>query len=457
MDAITFGTDGWRAHRDEFTTDRVRAVAQAIVDYLDDEGLSDEPIAVGYDAREGARARAETCSNVLTAGGHDVLLGERDHPTPLIAHAIVDRELAGGVVFTASHNPAEYLGLKFIPSDGAPALPEVTDSLEERLAEPASIEPQPDSSITEVDFATPHAEHCLDLLEPDLAGLTVAYDAMHGSGRGITDELLEQAGADVYRLRCESAPDFGGSPPDPAEEHLEELIDLVSAGDADLGLANDGDADRIAVVTESGIVDPNDLFGLLYDHLLEDAAGPVVRSISTSSLVDLIAEAHGEAVHETPVGFKWVAQAMAEHDALIGGEESGGFSIRGHVREKDGVLLALLVSKLAAVESLDDRLETLEGQYGERMQGRHSVDCPDDRKQPVIDALSGDPPATIDDTAVESTTDVDGVKFFLEDDTWVLVRPSGTEPKLRVYAEAPTRDRVDELLDAGCQLLADVS
>jgi phosphomannomutase len=457
MDAITFGTDGWRAHRDEFTADRVRAVGRAIVDYLDDEGLSGGSVAVGYDAREGARARAETCSEVLTAGGYDVLLGERDYPTPLIAHAIVDRDLAGGVVFTASHNPAEYLGLKFIPADGAPALPSVTDALEARLRVPDSIESTSEHSITEVDFAGAHAEHCLDLVDPTLEGLTIAYDAMHGSGRGITDDLLERAGATVHRLRCTSARNFGGTPPDPAAEHLDELEERVASGDADIGLANDGDADRIAVVTESGLVDSNDLFGVLYDHLLDADSGPVVRSISTSSLVDLIAQAHGETVHETPVGFKWVAEAMAEHDALIGGEESGGFSIRGHVREKDGVLLALLVGELAARRPLDDRLEALTEQYGERIQGRQSFDCPDDRKQPVIDALSGAPPAEIDGVPVESTTSVDGVKFFLEDGTWLLVRPSGTEPKLRVYAEAASRNRVDELLAAGRQHLADVN
>jgi len=453
MDAITFGTDGWRAHRDEFTAERVRAVVQAIVDHLEAEGLSGRSVAVGYDAREGARDRAKDCCRVLAAGGHDVLLGRRDYPTPLLAHGIVDRELAGGVVFTASHNPAAYLGLKFIPADGAPALPEVTDSIEEHLRAPEPLAPSEHGSVTEVDFAAAHAEHCLELVAPELDGLTVGYDAMHGSGRGITDELLERAGADVRRLRCDGAPDFGGTPPDPAPEQLGELRELVADGTVDLGLANDGDADRIAVVTADGVLDPNHLFGLLYEELLTDDTGPVVRSISTSSLVDLIADAHSESVHETPVGFKWVAEAMAEHDALIGGEESGGFSIRGHVREKDGVLLALLIACMAAEQPLERRLDELHETYGQRHQDRHSVDCPDDRKQSVMETLSGDAPESIAGADVESTTDVDGVKFALADGTWLLVRPSGTEPKLRVYAEAETTDRVDELLAAGRELL----
>jgi phosphomannomutase len=455
MDAITFGTDGWRTHRDEFTAERVRAVSQAIVDHLDAEGLSGRPVAVGYDARAGARDRAEECCRVLAGGGHDVLLGQRDYPTPVIAHGILDRDLAGGVVFTASHNPAAYLGVKFLPADGAPALPAVTNSLEDRLREPALLSPSNHGSVTEVDFAAAHAEHCLDLVEPALDGLTVAYDAMYASGRGITDELLERAGADVHRLRCETAPDFGGTPPDPSAEHLSELLELVSEGEVDLGLANDGDADRIAVATPNGLLDPNHLFGLLYEEQLQANTGPAVRSISTSSLVDLIAAAHGETVHETPVGFKWVAKAMAEHDALIGGEESGGFSIRGHVREKDGVLVALLVTSMAAKRPLEERLDDLLATYGERHQDRYSVDCPDERKQSVMETLSGTPPERIADTTVESITDIDGVKFGLADGTWLLVRPSGTEPKLRVYAEAATSDRVEELLEAGRSLLDD--
>ena len=325
MDEIAFGTDGWRATLDVFTTPRVRAVAQATADYLADEGRAGETVAVGYDARETSRGFAEEIADVLAANGHDVLLPTRDCPTPLVAHAIVDRDLAGALVVTASHNPPEYNGVKFVPDDGAPALPPVTAAIEANLGPPVEDAGTARGAIAEADFATPHAAHCRDLVDADLDGLTVVYDAMHGSGRGVTDALLESAGATVVRRRCERDPAFGGTPPEPDAENLRGLASAVADSDADLGIANDGDADRIAVVTpDRGFLDENLFFAATYDYLLEDGAGPAVRTVSTSFLVDRVAAAHDESVYETPVGFKWVAAEMATRDALFGGEESAG-------------------------------------------------------------------------------------------------------------------------------------
>ncbi|MFB6354568.1 MAG: phosphoglucomutase/phosphomannomutase family protein [Halobacteriales archaeon] len=454
MDAIAFGTDGWRAPLEEFTASRVRRVGQAVATVLADEGLGGEPVAVGYDARETARGFAEELARVLAANGHDVLLPDRDCPTPLVAWAIVERDLAGACMVTASHNPPEYQGVKFIPEDGAPALPTVTEAIEANLATP---EPRPESEwgrVREVDFVGPHAAHALDLVGADLSGLTVAYDAMHGSGRGITDTLLERAGATVERVRCERDPEFGGTPPEPSPEHLDPLVDAVERTGADLGVANDGDADRIAVVTPGrGVLDENLFFAALYDHLLDDDHGPAVRTVSTTFLVDRVAEAHGEAVVEVPVGFKWVARAMAEHDALVGGEESGGFTVRGHVREKDGVLVGLLAAALAAERPIDDRVDALLAAHGEVHQGKTGVNCPDDRKAGVVAELADSLPDAVAGQAVESVNDADGVKALLADGSWVLVRPSGTEPVLRVYAEAADEGRVDELLAAGRELV----
>jgi phosphomannomutase len=278
---------------------------------------------------------------------------------------------------------------------------------------------------------------------------------MHGSGRGVTDRLLEAAGADVERLRCEQDPEFGGSSPEPSAERLDELVDRVREGEAALGIANDGDADRIGVVTpERGVLDPSLFFAAVYDYLLETNEGGAVRTVSTSSIVDRVAEAHGESVAETPVGFKWVAEAMGETGALMGGEESGGFGVAGHLRNKDGVCLALLSAAATAAEPLDDRVDRLEADHGEVHQDRVSVDCPDDRKAGVVADLDGALPAEIAGSSVERVNDVDGFKIFLADGSWLLVRPSGTEPKLRVYAEATSDERVAELLAAGREIVA---
>ena len=456
MDAISFGTDGWRARLDVFTDERVRMVGQAVADHLADAG-HEAPVAVGYDARATSEGFAESLADVLAANGFDALLPERDCPTPLIAWAVVDRGLSGALMITASHNPPEYNGVKFIPGDGAPALPEVTDDIESRLAEPRADGDGPRGSVERVDVVTPHAEQVRSLVAPDCEGLTVVYDAMHGSGRGVTDTLLETAGATVIRRRCDHDTSFGGTPPEPSPEGLAGLVDAVERHDADLGVANDGDADRLAVVTpERGFLDENLFFAAVYDELLDDGSGPAVRTVSTTFLIDRIAATHGEDVIETAVGFKWVAEAMVDSDALMGGEESGGFSIRGHVPEKDGVLMAALAADAAAAEPLDDRVDRLLDEHGDIVADKVSVDCPDERKAGVIDALGDAIPDRVAGEAVEDVVTLDGFKLLLTDGSWLLVRPSGTEPKMRVYAEAGSRERVDELLDEGRALVAGV-
>jgi len=455
MDQISFGTDGWRATLDTFTDERVRIVGQAVADHLDAAG-HDEPVAVGYDARETSEGFAESLAEVIAGNGFDVVLPERDAPTPVIAYAIVDRGLAGACMVTASHNPPEYNGVKFIPHDGAPALPDVTEDVVDRLAEPDLLPEAERGEISRVDLVSAHADAARDLVGADLSGLTVAYDAMHGSGRGVTDALLESAGAEVVRLRCERDVTFGGDSPEPSAAHLEALADRVTDpdSDVDLGIANDGDADRIAIVTpERGVLDANLFYAACYDRLLEDDSGPAVRTVSTTFLIDRIAEAHGEEVYETPVGFKWVAQAMGEHDALFGGEESGGFTLRGHVREKDGVLMALLAAGTHAAEPFDERVDRLLDAHGHIAAGKVSLDCPDDRKAGVLDELEDHIPESVCGHEVAKVVTLDGFKLLLENGSWLLVRPSGTEPKLRVYAEADGDEAVERLLAEGREIV----
>ncbi|MFB6221957.1 MAG: phosphoglucomutase/phosphomannomutase family protein, partial [Halolamina sp.] len=359
------------------------------------------------------------------------------------------------------HNPPEYNGIKYFPDDGAPAMPEVTDAIEANLREPDPLPEEDHGMVIRDDLVGPHTEAVTELVadyrftgdDLDLSGLTVAYDAMHGSGRGVTDELLEAAGATVDRIRCDTDPEFGGGAPEPAEENLHALVDHVRSGEADLGIANDGDADRIAVVTPSGYLDENLFFAATYDALLEDHAGPAVRTVSTTFLIDRVANAHDQQVVETAVGFKWVAEAMGDHDALIGGEESGGFSIRGHVREKDGVLMALLACAVQAAEPYVHRIERIEDEHGGIVADKVSLDCPDDQKERVLADLEEVIPDEVAGVPVERTVTLDGFKLLCADGSWLLVRPSGTEPKLRVYAEASSEARVEAVLAAGRELV----
>ncbi len=447
---IAFGTDGWRADLETFTTDRVRIVAQAVATYLADHGLTGAPIAIGYDARESSRGFADAVADVLLANGIDVRRMPRDLPTPLLAWQIAERRCSGGIMITASHNPPEYNGVKFITAAGAPALPTVTDALEARLAEPRQL-PAAGADDRLADPRTAYLDHVRDLVDvAGIDGLSVCYDAMHGSGRGVTDRLLKACGAAVMTYRCTRDPTFGGGAPEPTAARLGTLARAVARHDADLGIANDGDADRIVVATpDRGILDANLLYAALYDYLLEDDAGPAVRTVSTSHLIDRIAAAHDEDVIETAVGFKWVAAAMREHDALIGGEESGGYGIRGHVREKDGVLMAALICAMTAAEPIDARIDRLLDEYGRIVQDKISIECRDGEKEAVLEALDGAVPESIAGSDVADVATVDGCKITLADGCWVLVRPSGTEPVLRVYAEAPDRDRVEEVLAAG--------
>ncbi len=457
-DAISFGTDGWRATLETFTPERVQLVGQAVVTYLD-ENERGGPVVVGYDAREHSRGFAEELARVIAVNRRDVTIASRDCPTPVLAWTAATGPYAGGLMVTASHNPPEYNGVKFVMGDGTPALPKVTAALEAALAEPAPEKPY--GSITEQDLSEEYRENTLAALESRLddvadalPSLTVHYDAMHGSGRGVTDKLLSDAGITVERYRCDRDPEFGGVAPEPVPERAEALIEAVTSGEAALGFINDGDADRVGIVTpDHGYLDPNVVLALLYDILLETESGGVVRTVSTSSLVDGVAAAADESVHETAVGFKWVADAMGADNILCGGEESGGYGITNHLRNKDGIFLTLLFCAAEAEQSLDDRIDTILDAHGPIVQDRSSLDCPDDRKAAVLDGLADRLPEMVAGAAVDSVNDVDGFKIVLEDGGWLLVRPSGTEPKLRVYAEADSQARVNELLAAGEELI----
>lgn len=463
MSRIAFGTGGWRATRERFTDENVRMVGQGVATYLTEtQGVepSEKPVAVGYDARETSADAAASLADVLSSNGFDVLLTNRDLPTPVIAYSVVNRDLAGALIVTASHNPPEYNGVKFVPGDAKSAVPSITDAIEAHIAPPKVFPEEKHGTVSRFNPVDSHRTHALELtdryFDTDLSNLTVVYDAIHGSGRGITDELLESAGATVIRHRCDRDPTFGGNAPEPNPETLAELPGIVDAHDADLGIANDGDADRITVCTpDRGVLSGHLLFATIYEALLGDASvtGSAIRTVSTTFLIDRIADMHGTEVHEVPVGFKWIADGMATYNGLFGGEESGGFTIDGHIGTKDGVLVALLAAAVASSEPIDSRLDRLFETYGEIHADKVSVDCPDEQKDAVISSLEAELPDIVAGQSVVDTVSLDGYKLLLEDGSWILIRPSGTEPKMRLYAETPTSGRLESLLDAGSELI----
>lgn len=443
---VSFGTDGWRAQGEEFTLRRVRAIGNAVGRYLDNRDM-DGPVAVGYDSRERSHEAARALAETLLGRGRTAVVSGRDCPTPTLAWTVAEGAFVGGLMVTASHNPSEYNGVKFLMADGSPALPAVTDELETLLSVPKGTTAV--SDIRKRPFHDPYLEAVCSTVVGDLTGVRVAYDAMYGSGRGITDEALSRVGATVERLRCTRDPTFGGTAPEPTAETAERLCSHVEDGEADIGIINDGDADRVGVVTpKRGYLDANVLLALLYEFLLETRSGDVVRTVPTSSLVDRVAESAGHRVHETPVGFKWVAAAMTDHGALFGGEESGGYGLTEHVPNKDGVLTAMLACTAESERSLDARVDDLFATHGEIHQKQVSITCREGEKTARVAALANSPPSTVAGSEISHVSTVDGVKLTLASGEWVLVRPSGTEPKIRIYAEANSSTRVSELLDS---------
>ncbi|MEM2906102.1 MAG: phosphoglucomutase/phosphomannomutase family protein [Candidatus Bathyarchaeia archaeon] len=469
MEPIRFGTDGWRGIMGrDFTFERVKLVAQAIADYLTSRGLAERGVVVGYDTRRWSRRFAEGVSSVMLGNGIRTYMTVRDTPTPAAAFEVLHLRAGGAVMITASHNPPEWNGVKYIPYYAGPALPDVTDELTTRIRElqlkdvkEAPAEQLRGSGLFElVDPLEPYVvfvEKQLDLQTIREAHLRVVCDPMHGTSRGYLDRLLQEAGCDVQLIRAEPDPDFGGHRPEPVPEYLVELKARVQASGAELGFATDGDADRLAVYDSDGsYLAANDLLPVLFEHLLRKSRrGGLVRSVATTHLADRIAESHGLPVYEVPVGFKHVGQYLREKDVVIGAEESGGFSFKGHISEKDGILACLMVAEARAYagKPLRKLLEELFAKYGRHLSGRISVPSSPRDLEASLTSLSAAPPERIAGRRVVGVNRLDGVKLLLEDGSWLLIRPSGTEPIVRVYAESTDRERLTAILEAGKTLL----
>jgi len=459
-DGIKFGTSGWRGIiSDDFTYSNVRLVSQAIANHLKKQKHKARVI-VGYDTRFMSEDFARESTSVLAANGIKCLITKRDTPTPVIAYEIIRRKAQAGINITASHNPYCYNGLKFSPAWGGPALPEDTRDIERELSHIKKVnyiafdEACKKGLITVIDplpayFA--QLQKLIDFSAIKHARLKIAVDALWGTAHGILDVLLSKTGCRVFVRNNERDVLFGGTErPEPAEEFLDGLSALVRREKCQVGVACDPDADRFGIVDGNGkYILPNYVIALVLYHLAEhrEWRGVVARSVMTSSLVDRVARKYGMPVRETPVGFKYIGEVMLKENLVLGGEESGGLTIHGHVPEKDGILAALLVVELIAREKkpLGTILQKIYRQVGPVYDRRINLRFQPEMMTKIRNGLNKKPPAEIGGFKVLSVNRLDGVKFLLEQNSWVGLRLSGTEPVVRCYIEAPSGNLLERL------------
>jgi len=472
---IHFGTDGWRAViSDSFTFSNLRMVSQAIADAVasDHWDKSDtvdaKKIVVGYDTRFLSDRFAGEVARVLAANGFTVLLAQSDSPTPAISYAVKNNNAIAGIMITASHNAPRYNGVKVKGAFGGSALPEqcrrvevyINDN-EEQARGPNLMDFQKAREAGLIQKFNPlpaYFEHLRKLINTDIIAENpqrFVADAMYGSGRGVIKAFLQGTGCEIHEIRGEMNPGFGGVHPEPIAKNLGALSSAVSSGFGNFGIVTDGDADRIGAMDERGnFVDPHKIMALSLKYLVEKRGmtGAVVRTVSTTRMLDRLAKRYGVKIYETPVGFNHIADIMMTDDVLIGGEESGGISFKGHIPEGDGPIMGLLIVEMLAAsgkslgEMVDDLLADVGPAFYERVDLRLSRPV---AKAEMTEFLTKKAPAEIGGAKVSEISQRDGVKYIMADDSWLLIRPSGTEPVLRVYAEGRTQDMVKALLGYG--------
>lgn len=477
---ISFGTDGWRAIiADTFTFDNVRLVTQAFADQVREDNPDERElqVVVGYDTRFLSDRFATSVAEVLA--GNDIItwLTRTDAPTPAISYNVKARGAAAGIVITASHNPPRYNGFKLKSKYGGAATAEECARVEARLHENIRNNRQPQimdyqqalkkDIIQRFDPSWEYYQHLteslVDLDKISERELSVVADAMWGSGRGAFSAILARTRTNVSDIRSDLNPGFGGIHPEPIMRYLNELVAAVQRVQADVGLATDGDADRIGAIDGMGnFIDPHTIFALTLHHLVENKRlrGEVVKTVSTTYMIDNICAHHNLKLHETPVGFNHIADLMTQRDVLIGGEESGGISVRGHIPEGDGVLMGLMLLEVMSQSNapLHEIVEHLQDRYGPAQYAR--VDAYLKRQLPkdeIVQRLADAAPQHIAGQTVSRIDTVDGVKFYMGDGSWLLIRPSGTEPVLRVYAEARTQETVKAMLLEGSAMGASLT
>lgn len=483
---IHFGTDGWRAViSDTFTFDNLRIVAQAIADAVGSEhwnvshrsehALDPKKVVVGYDTRFLSDRFAGEVSRVLAANGFTVLLAQSDSPTPAISYAVKQNGAIAGIMITASHNAPRYNGVKLKGAFGGSALPEqcrrveiyITDN-EQQARGPNLMDFKKARATGLIQKFNPlpaYFDHLRTLIDTNIIAdnpQRFVVDAMYGSGRGVIKSFLQGSGCEIAEIRGEMNPGFGGIHPEPIAKNLGALTSAISAGIGAFGIVTDGDADRIGAMDEHGLfVDPHKIMALSLKYLVEQRGwtGAVVRTVSTTRMLDRLAQRYNLPLYETPVGFNHIADYMMQEDVLIGGEESGGISFKKHIPEGDGPIMGLLLVEMIAKAGktlhgmVDELLADVGPAFYERTDLRLSRPV---AKKEMTDFLTRQTPAEIGGEKVAEVSQRDGVKYIMADDSWLLIRPSGTEPVLRVYAEGRTQAMVKSLLGYGEQVAESV-
>ncbi len=484
---IHFGTDGWRAViSDTFTFHNLRLVTQAIADAINsgdwrvvkNTGRSVDPhkMVVGFDTRFLSDRYAADVARVLAANGYTVFLAQADAPTPAISYAVHHLGAIAGAVITASHNAPRYNGIKLKAAYGGAALPEQSHRVEvylndneERGRGPNMMDWEQARKLGLIERFNPipaYYDHLRTLINFDIIAERpprVVVDSMHGSGREVIKGILKGTGCEVHEIRGEMNPGFGGTHPEPIARNLGALAGAIGTGFGDLGLATDGDADRIGAMDGRGnFIDPHKIMALALRYLVEERgwSGPVVRTVSTTRMIDRLAEKYDLPLYETPVGFNHIADYMLKEEVLIGGEESGGISFKGNIPEGDGILMGLLLVEMVAAaraplhELVGDLLEDVGSAFYERRDMRLSHPVAKDKMTLL---LLNEAPEEIGGEGVHDVLTIDGVKYIMADDSWLLIRPSGTEPVLRVYAEGRSPEMVKALLRFGEDVAASVT
>ncbi len=477
MKPIVFGTDGWRAViAEDYTFDGVWAVASGYGEWLVAQKET-RPVLVSFDARFLSENFAAVAAAALAAKGLRVRISDKPAITPAASYWVASNNFAGAAVITASHNPAEWNGFKIKTADGASSPPELTGPVQShanallkvRHGESApgmtgAAMPQDALNVppTEsVDLREPYLTRLKQLADMELirrAGLKVLVDNMHAAGSGYLDALLQGAGCDVKAVRSERNPLFGGVRPEPIAENLGASLPLTRENGIQVGFALDGDGDRLGIMAEGEFINTHRMMALLALHILKNRGerGALVRTTNMTSMIDALAAHFGVPLIETPVGFKHIAKLMLSREVAIGGEESGGTGFSGHIPERDACLAALRICEFIATErkSIPELLEMLWGYVGGvHYFARRDVHLSEERKQAALKSLEGNPPDKIAGRPVVSLNPLDGRKFFFENNDWLLIRPSGTEPLVRIYAEAKSEKDLNALLQAGDALL----
>lgn len=462
--SIKFGTDGWRAViGEEYTFANVRIVTQAVAEYLKQENLASRGLVVGFDTRFGSERFASAAAEVLAANGIHVYLTQKATPTPVISYAILDKQAGGAAIITASHNPGSDNGYKYKPEYAGSASPEVIGKLEAHLGatevKRIELKDAERQGLVERFDGTPayikQVSGLVDLEQIKRAGLTIIVDSMYGAGAGYYPQMLDGGSTKIIPINAERNPIFPGiRAPEPIDPNLTKLKKVVKESGADVGIAFDGDADRVGLVDEKGrFINQLQVFGLLAYYLLEVRGwrGPIVKSLSTTSMVDRLGEQYKVAVHQTPVGFKHIGPKMIEEKAIIGGEESGGFGFANHIPERDGVLagLFLIDFMLKRNKTPSELLQELFDKVGPHYYDRLDMTYPADQRPQIMQRVADARPETLADQKVTNISTEGGYKYTLEDGSWLLIRFSGTEPLLRVYTETHSAEVVQQMLSEG--------